>query len=138
MFFFIAFVHLVICITNVFQRTRIHEAENWFLRAKKLAPSDASVYKHFGRYIFYKIHFVIIIIIIYHLLKKIVKTVVNNILIYKYLWPVKPCFYRSFPTRTRTVLWSRLTAGRSRRAWTRWLRPDGYSSHRSQASGRVA
>ncbi|KAF0770551.1 protein O-mannosyl-transferase TMTC2-like, partial [Aphis craccivora] len=29
-------------------RTRIHEAENWFLRAKKLAPSDASVYKHFG------------------------------------------------------------------------------------------
>lgn len=68
-FFFIAFVHLVICITNVFQRTRIHEAENWFLRAKKLAPSDASVYKHFGWYIFYKIHF-IIIIILYHLLKK--------------------------------------------------------------------
>ncbi|XP_060851447.1 protein O-mannosyl-transferase TMTC2-like [Rhopalosiphum padi] len=29
-------------------RTRIHEAENWFLRAKKLAPGDASVYKHFG------------------------------------------------------------------------------------------
>ncbi|XP_050524202.1 protein O-mannosyl-transferase TMTC2-like isoform X2 [Daktulosphaira vitifoliae] len=29
-------------------RTRIHEAENWFLRAKKLAPGDSSVYKHFG------------------------------------------------------------------------------------------
>lgn len=32
-----------------FQRTRVLEAEQWFLRAKKLAPTEPAVYQHFGK-----------------------------------------------------------------------------------------
>nr|XP_024216998.1 transmembrane and TPR repeat-containing protein CG4341-like [Halyomorpha halys] len=32
-------------------RTRISEAEQWFIRAKKLAPTDPSVYFHFGQFL---------------------------------------------------------------------------------------
>lgn len=32
-------------------RTRISEAEQWFIRAKKLAPSDPTVYFHFGQFL---------------------------------------------------------------------------------------
>ena len=32
------------------QKTRLLEAEHWFLKAKELAPNDSSVYQHFGKY----------------------------------------------------------------------------------------
>lgn len=32
------------------QRTRVVEAEQWFLRAKELAPTEPSVYQHFGKF----------------------------------------------------------------------------------------
>lgn len=32
------------------QRTRVVEAEQWFLRAKELAPTEPSVYQHFGEF----------------------------------------------------------------------------------------
>lgn len=37
----------------MFQKTRSIEAEQFFLRAQKLAPSDFEVYQHFGETLFY-------------------------------------------------------------------------------------
>ena len=33
------------------QQTRVGEAEGWYLRAEKLAPGDASVYRHYGMWL---------------------------------------------------------------------------------------
>lgn len=32
------------------QKTRLLEAESWFRRAKKIAPTDSSVYYHYGKF----------------------------------------------------------------------------------------
>lgn len=34
-----------------FQVSRSAEAEQWFRRAQRLAPNDASVYHHYGKFI---------------------------------------------------------------------------------------
>lgn len=47
------------------QRTRVVEAEQWFLRAKQLAPTEPSVYQHFGK--FQKHYFSVVICVICHL-----------------------------------------------------------------------
>lgn len=36
----------------LFQNSRVTEAEYWFKRALKLAPTDASVHHHYGKWIF--------------------------------------------------------------------------------------
>ena len=33
------------------QKTRQNEAESWFMKAKKLAPNDASVHLHYGLFL---------------------------------------------------------------------------------------
>lgn len=43
--------------TSLLQSSRIAEAEIWFRRAQKLAPSDPGVYHHFGEFLVQFVHF---------------------------------------------------------------------------------